>query len=138
MQPDPLELARRWFQQGSDDLEDAGISLEAARYHVACFFAQQSAEKTLKALLYWTAGDYPRRHLIATLLEELAESPVHVPDEIAAGARALDKYYMTTRYPDVLDYALPTNAFHRDEAERAIAYARDVRDFVGDRLPKSP
>lgn len=79
----------------------------------------------------------PRIHLIEMLLRELA--PEHaLGDELAAEARSLDKYYTTTRYPDVLDYALPATSFVRRKADSALVIARGVLAFVETHLPQRP
>lgn len=45
----PLDEARRWFAQAQRDLDDARYAAHGSRYNLACFLAQQSAEKALKA-----------------------------------------------------------------------------------------
>jgi HEPN domain-containing protein len=137
MQRDPAELAYRWYDQAAADLDAGQRTAESGIAYLACFLAQQSAEKALKALLYWTRGDWPRIHLIEMLLRELA--PEHTPTaDLAADARSLDKYYTTTRYPDVLDHALPAASFVRREADGALDIARAVLEFVGSHLPLRP
>lgn len=44
--------ARRWWRQAGRDLDSARVNAEQGIHEVACFLAQQSAEKALKALLY--------------------------------------------------------------------------------------
>jgi HEPN domain-containing protein len=51
MNPDAIAEGRRWLLQAEQDLDDARYNLEGDRYHLACF-AQQSAEKALKAFFY--------------------------------------------------------------------------------------
>lgn len=126
MQRHPLELARRWHEQAREDLIDADRALRDGRYHVTCFFSQQGCEKALKGLLHWVKGDAPRVHLIETLLGELEVGDAGLEPELRLRAIALDKYYTTTRYPDVLDYALPSASFTRPEAMLALEAARDV------------
>jgi HEPN domain-containing protein len=137
MQRDPAELAYRWYDQAAADLDAGQRTAESGIAYLACFLAQQSAEKALEALLYWTRGDWPRIHLIETLLRELAPEQAPAAD-LAAEARSLDKYYTTTRYPDVLDYALPATSFVRREADSALTVARDVLAFVESHLPDRP
>ncbi len=43
--------AKRWFLQVQRDLDDAKFNLSGERFNVACFLAQQSAEKAMKAYL---------------------------------------------------------------------------------------
>jgi HEPN domain-containing protein len=49
MKLEPAVEARRWLLQAEQDLDDAEFNLKGRRYNVACFLAQQSAEKALKA-----------------------------------------------------------------------------------------
>lgn len=137
MQRDPAELAYRWFDQANADLDAGRRNAELGIAYLACFLAQQSAEKALKSLLFWTSGDRPRLHLIAMLL---ADIPVeHAPNAtLAAEARTLDKYYTTTRYPDTLDYALPSQSFGKREADAALDIAASIIAFVEQQLPERP
>ncbi len=137
MQQDPADLAYRWFDQAFAD-HDAGLrNAEFGIAYLACFLAQQSAEKALTGLLYWTSGDKPRVHLIAQLLRELPSTDRPLP-ELVADAQTLDKYYTTTRYPDTLDFALPSQSFSAREAEGALEIAASVLRFVRERLPQRP
>jgi HEPN domain-containing protein len=134
MQREPLEIATRWLEQAEADLEAGTRNRE--RPFLACFLSQQSAEKALKGLLYWLRGDHQRIHLIATLLDECATAEP-VPRDLDADARTLDKYYTTTRYPDVLDYALPAASFSVPEADAALAIAQRVIAHARERLRQS-
>lgn len=42
--------SQRWLDQAGEDLKAALVLQEGERYAQACFYAQQSAEKALKAL----------------------------------------------------------------------------------------
>ena len=44
--------AKRWWLQAENDLEFARMALREKFFHQACFIAQQSAEKALKAVGY--------------------------------------------------------------------------------------
>jgi len=48
--------AKRWLSEALWDLETAKILHERGRYNSAAFYAHQSAEKALKALLYNLPG----------------------------------------------------------------------------------
>ena len=45
--------AQRWFQQAFYDLKATRWNIQGGFYDTACFLAQQTAEKALKALLYF-------------------------------------------------------------------------------------
>ena len=55
-------------------------------------------------------------------------------DTIKADARQLDKYYEVTRYPAHLPGGIPAEAFDEVDADRAIALAGIVVDFVSQRI----
>ncbi len=99
----------------------------------ACFFAEQSVSKALKGVLCGERDEHPQVHHIDTLLDECARVQP-VPDDLDAAARTLDKYYTTTRYPDVLDYALPAASFSAQEADAALAIAQRVIAYARERL----
>jgi HEPN domain-containing protein len=136
MQEHPLDLAKRWLQQAQDDCVVAEELREEERHNVACFLAQQSAEKALKALLVWRGGDYPRLHAIGTLIEELRRIDAPLAERLRE-ATALDAYYLSTRYPDALDGGLPSASFFDKEAKLAIERARDVLSVVAEELTKA-
>lgn len=52
MSRDALAEGRRWLDQADHDLATAELLIEHERAPVACFLAQQAAEKALTGLLY--------------------------------------------------------------------------------------
>ncbi len=71
--PDPLEWAREWMASAAIDLDAAELWLQQRShgFGIACFHAEQAAEKALKALLVAGGIDPPRTHdleLLAGLL----------------------------------------------------------------------
>ncbi len=136
MQEHPLEHARRWLRQAQEDCAVAAELVKEKRYNVACFLAQQSAEKAIKALLFWLKGDHPRLHAIGTLLEELATVNPELAQRLHE-ASALDAYYLSTRYPDALDGALPATSFFEKEARLALERTRDVLDVAEEELSRT-
>ena len=59
--------AERWLAQARRDLDDARFAERGARWNLACFFAQQAAEKALKAFLYGRGAEAVWGHLVAEL-----------------------------------------------------------------------
>jgi len=51
MRPDPRAEGERWLSQSERDLDDARYLREGGRHNLACYQAQQAAEKALKAVL---------------------------------------------------------------------------------------
>lgn len=58
MRKKPLEEGQRWLRQAQEDLRWARHLAEQGAYHLACFLAQQVAEKALKAFLYAQMASY--------------------------------------------------------------------------------
>ena len=122
---DPVtEAALHILQPGAEDLGTAerlcASEIEPPRQ--ACFFAQQAAEKALKAALELERNDYPRILQLHDLLLLLPASwPLH---ELKLNLKRLSKLVIDARYPD-LD-KLPT----RTVAVEAVSDARLVVDAV--------
>ena len=101
--------------------------------NVACFHAQQAAGKALKAALVARDGDAAREHSVVRLLLEWSNEE---PDEaLLDNARRLDKFYISTRYPDALGGLDPITIFGaaeaREAADRAnilVVFARELAD----------
>jgi HEPN domain-containing protein len=117
--------ARRWYRQAVDDLGAADVLLDNGRFAQAGFWAQQAAEKALKAV--WIALDLePWGHSVTRLIRDLPEPDrpgfVHLVD----AALYLDKLYIPTRYPDALAELIPAEAYTRQEAEAGRDHARAI------------
>jgi HEPN domain-containing protein len=115
-----------WWRQAAADLRASSVLAEAGEWSHSCFQAQQAAEKSLKALLADRDEDL-RSHSLAALLRELGGE---VPQQWAAQARALDKLYAPTRYPDALGDVAPMDVFGPEDAERAMQAAKAFLDWA--------
>jgi HEPN domain-containing protein len=121
------ERSADWMRQADADLRHARNALAAGDHEWSAFAAQQAAEKAIKAL-------YQARHLDAwghTLSVLLASLPeASRPDErLIDLAKALDKHYIPTRYPNGFERGAPTDFYTRDEAAVAIAQAEQVLEY---------
>jgi len=121
-----MREAGRWLRQGERDLVSARNSCRSGDFEWACFQAQQSAEKTLKALLY--ARGYRRilTHSVYELIREIGE---YEPSFLAlkSEAKALDAAYITTRYPDsIVGNLTPSEYYDREDAEECIEHADSI------------
>ncbi len=125
------ERVAAWFTSAESDLRVAESVREGAA-HIACFHAQQSAEKALKALVTRLAGDAPPLHAMARLLGALDALGENIPTEVRNEAEALDKYYIPTRYPDALGFVDASLAYKRRDADLAIESANTVFDWARD------
>jgi len=121
--------AGRWFLQAIQDLDDAKFNLSGKRYNVACFLAQQTGEKALKAYLFLKGAEEVWGHSTA----ELCKDAVSFDNDfraIESEASSLDKYYIPTRYPNALPGGIPAQAFDENDAKRAIYLAEKIIDFI--------
>ena len=88
------ERSKDWFVQAERDLEQAESSQKEGRHEWACFAAQQSAEKAVKALHLFLKQE-AWGHVVARLLNEL---PTTVSEDLLDKAKVLDGLYIPTRY----------------------------------------
>jgi HEPN domain-containing protein len=120
---------RRWLEQAENDLRWAHHLLDAGAYHLACFLAQQVAEKALKALLYWHGEELVLGHSVRDLCERAAKAYPTLRDRCARWG-ALDGFYVPTRYPDALPGSIPSHVYDRQTADEAVTTADDVVSTV--------
>jgi HEPN domain-containing protein len=126
--------AARWLEQARRDLDDAEFAASGARWNLACFLAQQAAEKALKAYLYARGAEAVWGHSVAELCQEAAAHDEAFAT-LRAEAAALDQYYIPTRDPNGLPGGIPADAYVRSDGERALGLCRAVLDLVADRVP---
>jgi HEPN domain-containing protein len=117
--------AADWFRQAEADLQHARHAARDAHHEWACFAAQQAAEKAAKAA-HVALGQEAWGHVVTELLDALGPSTPGVDAALLDRARALDKLYIPTRYPNGLAGGAPADFYTRAEAERAIADAEAV------------
>ncbi len=115
-----------WFKQAERDLEQAIDSQRAGRHEWACFAAHQSAEKAVKAL-HLAHRQEAWGHVVARLLADL---PLNVPPDLIDKGRVLDNFYIPTRYPNGHPAGAPYEHYGVLQSEQAIAYAREIVEFV--------
>jgi len=120
--------AQRWLDQAEEDLEAARVLLRGSRYAQACFYAQQSAEKAVKAV-GWLSGRDLWGHSLLKLSSALHERGVDLRASHADLA-ALDRLYIPTRYPNGVPDVIPQQAFFQPDAEDAIVRAERVIECV--------
>jgi HEPN domain-containing protein len=122
--PDLIAEARRWLRFAREDLGTAERLLAEDSFvprHI-CWFAQQAAEKALKAALVFEGIDFPFRHDLDALRNLLPDSwPVRGEHPDLA---ELTEWAVEARYPG--DWPEATQA----DAERAGSQARAVYESV--------
>ncbi|MEX2725068.1 MAG: HEPN domain-containing protein [Candidatus Freyarchaeota archaeon] len=121
--------AKRWLSQAIQDLDDAKFNHSGKRYNVACFLAQQSVEKALKAYLFMKGAEEVWGHSTAELCKDAKNFDPEF-STIESNASSLDKYYIPTRYPNALPGGIPSQAFDEEDAKRAISLAEKIINFI--------
>lgn len=130
---EPGEEGRRWLEQAEEDLKWTRHLVREGAYHIACFLAQQVAEKALKAFLYAQGREIVLGHSVERLCHEAAQHD----QSFAAQARRwaiLDGYYVPTRYPNSLPGSIPARVYTKEAAEEAAQLAGEVVALVKERL----
>lgn len=131
---DPAAEARRWLGAAGEDLGYASHAVAGGHHAPACFFAQQAAEKAVKAVHYARGARAVLGHSVRALIEQL-EPRVTALDAMLDAARELDLLYVPTRYPNGLDTGTPAQAFSRAQSDRARDLASRILAAAGAALP---
>ena len=111
--------SRRWYLQAKDDFKFVEWVLkEGVFFDKGCFLAQQAGEKVVKACLYATG----RRRVIGHSLFEMVGDLTRIEEkfkEISEPAKRLDRFYITTRYPNGLPGGSPFQLYSQSDLQSA-------------------
>ncbi len=123
------DLVRGWLEKARRDLVIAQRELTSARpfTDIACFHAQQAAEKYLKAYLIWHSIPSPRTHALEDLALLAAQQDaafLALKDRVVV----LTPYAVEARYPELEEPLL-------DDARKAVEIAHEVESMVLGKLP---
>jgi HEPN domain-containing protein len=122
---DRAEELRQWFSIPEDDLriaEHLANNMHPIPDEIVCFHCQQSAEKYLKAFLFFNKIDPPRIHDLIPLLKACEEIKANFSILVPKCA-SLTKYSVLPRYPHELQIT-------SDDVKLALRYAKDIKQFV--------
>ena len=117
---DRLADATRWLRYAEEDLVTAEILLRQPDVppRQACWHAQQSAEKALKAVLIFLEIDFPRTHdlnILRNLVPERWQLNAAHPD-----LASLTEWAVDARYPGEMPEATNVDASEAVEQARTI------------------
>ena len=89
-----------WLSYAEADLELAvkGKVSKKVKYELLCFHAQQTVEKSMKAVLIFLNIQFPKTHELDFLLELMLTNKIDVP-KIVFEAVTLSRYAVISRYP---------------------------------------
>ena len=125
-----LHEIRAWLAKAVHDLRSAEwlVARPDPLCDAAGFHCQQVAEKALKAYLTWRDEPFEKTHSLVALVAKCLQFDASF-ETLRAAATTLTPYAVASRYPG--DLPELTEA----EAQEALALAREVWDFVLERLP---
>lgn len=129
-----LEEARRWLAQAHYDAAAAALNAREGFAALACFLAQQAAEKALKAYLHAQGERAVVSHATYLLVRRCQEYDPSFAD-LQDDCRRLDQYYIPTRYPNGLPGGVPHEVYSRQQADEAIAGLQRVLEQVERSVP---
>lgn len=126
---DPQREGKRWLRQAEYDLELARYNFEGGFYAAACFNAQQTAEKALKAFLLDKGERVVLGHSVAELVQgcETYDSSFAT---LRSRAGKLDRFYLPTRNPNGLPGGIPSEVFDKEDARGALEVAAEVVEMA--------
>lgn len=112
------------LSRAESELKYAEWDLKGKHYAPACFWSQQIAEKSLKALwLFYKEELYPKTHkLEKKLLKHLIKEEQEL-EKLVKSAKILDKFYIPTRYGGISG---EERKHTRKQAEKAISSAEEI------------
>ncbi len=126
---DPRREADRWLEQAEHDLSACEYMIKGSFYSNACFLAQQSAEKAVKAYLYFKGQRTVYNHSVVELVERSASFDKEF-DNLINEASFLDRFYIQARYPDALPGSVPYKTFIDDDGKKALSACEKILKLV--------
>ncbi|MBI5493319.1 MAG: HEPN domain-containing protein [Deltaproteobacteria bacterium] len=121
--------ADRWLRQAEYDLKAAEWNQQGGFFAPACFLAQQSAAKSLRAFLFLNREDARETRSVADLLDR-AMTYEEEFGKFAGTSKGLDLYYKTSRFPDALPGGIPAEIISGKDSRDAIKQASDIISIV--------
>lgn len=130
LDPQRIREVREWLTHALRDLDSAGVLLASRPAYPdnAVFHCQQAVEKTWKGFLSWHGIAFSKTHDLHKLGFRCASVDRSLT-ELAGRAEDLTPFAWIFRYPGEPD--IPSI----EEAEQALAIAREVHGAVLARLP---
>ncbi len=130
--PETSSSGRQWVEKAEHDLINAEHTLTLEKncpFDTVCFHAQQCAEKYLKAFLVQKSITFPKTHDLRVRMQLIPSSLSLLGLDIAE-ILPLNRYTIEARYPGEWE------PITREEAERAVATAKKVREAIRAQLPQ--
>ena len=117
-----------WLKQSEAEFKAATDLLNTNNFAWCCFTAQQSAEKSIKAILNHLQSD-ALGHNLNTLIQEV-EQHLQVNQAVINACIRLNRFYIPTRYPDAFASGVPAEQYFDQDANQAVQDADEVLRFA--------
>jgi len=119
------EILQQWLARGDEELRSA-IHLSTMHHptpdETICYLCQQSAEKYLKAFIFFNDIEPEKTHDLRELLKVCEKYNMSF-SVLLSKLQILNDYSVMPRYPNELGITI-------DDMITAIQYAKDVQEFV--------
>jgi HEPN domain-containing protein len=113
-----------WLRYARSDLAIAAQPLPPdALYETLAYHAQQSVEKSLKAILIYSGVQFPYTHNIARLITAIQDAGVSWPKDLDKAAE-LTEYAVELRYPSAV------HAVTKNDQREAVEIAKKVLSWA--------
>ncbi len=132
-----IKESERWLRQAEYDLKAAEWSLEGGFHGPACFQAQQSAAKSLRAFLFLMKEDAGQARSVVELLDRAITYEEGFKDFVGSSGR-LDLYYKTSRFPDAIPGGIPAEVIGERDSREAIRLASDILSIAERKRKENP
>jgi HEPN domain-containing protein len=107
--------------------------MNAERYYISLFLCQQSAEKALKAFIYFKEEEHLHTHSVSDLIKLAGK--IDNDFNSIKNAKRLDDYYIPTRYPNGLPGGIPAKHYDDpDEAKWALELSQEIIRLVRSKI----
>lgn len=118
-----------WLKEAEADLRHAKDCLKLESCNWACFAAQQSAEKALKAFIMGFSKKRPSHVHDLTKLYSEAKDELTLSKDITEHLGELSSYYTLARYPNA-GLTRPSVGISKTQAGRATTLAEKILEAV--------
>lgn len=118
------EEVKNWMRQGDADLKTAKDNIKTENFYASVLFAQQAAEKYLKAFYIATKRELIQTHNLVKLARTL-----QAPSSIMNASAELTPDYIGTRYPNA-STGIPADHYTKKIAQKHLSFAKEVIRWV--------
>jgi len=122
-----IDLVRAWLKKAENDLLATENSIEAKLYDLASFYAQQCAEKYLKAFLTYHEIEFEKTHAIEDLLLLASQIDDSFAEMIEEGKK-LTPYAVEIKYPLLIQEP------SEEETKELLRIAIKIKELVLNKL----